>query len=68
LLIEAVPFGQDGIPPAAGEAANIKCYVLNGMLHTKGGIEVFIPFFNLFTLNKPKAVMVCIKVLLSCKP
>jgi hypothetical protein len=32
------------------------------------GIEAFNQIFKLLTHDEPKAVMVCIKILLSCKP
>jgi len=66
--MEFVPFGQDIIPPTAGKATKYRMLSIEWKVAYKEGIEAFNLFFNLLTLNEPKAVMVCIEILLSCKP
>jgi hypothetical protein len=55
------PFGQDGIPPTAGKAAKFRMLWIEWKVAYKKGIEAFNLLFNLPTLNKQKAVMVCIR-------
>jgi len=66
--MEFAPFGQDGIPPTAEKAIKYRMLCIEWKVICMKGIEAFNRLFNLLTLKEPKVVMVCIKILLSCKP